>query len=171
MDRSYQKQQEGRDTQLFLKCSVKVNTTCLLYTSDAADEQRSVDLGGRRIIKKNFLKQKTAYEINRSLVGSEMCIRDRLWSGNMDRSYQKQQEGRDTQLFLKCSVKVNTTTSLNFQGLFKYRASFSLIFKDLKRGFPNSRTFRHSQQLCCLWAPSKIKYTEKSYNVKIVVFF
>ena len=25
---------------------------CLLYTSDAADEQRGVDLGGRRIIKK-----------------------------------------------------------------------------------------------------------------------
>src|SRR5678815_144157 len=28
------------------------NTTCLLYTSDAADERSSVDLGGRRIIKK-----------------------------------------------------------------------------------------------------------------------
>ena len=28
-------------------------TTCLLYTSDAADERSSVDLGGRRIIKKN----------------------------------------------------------------------------------------------------------------------
>ena len=27
--------------------------TCLLYTSDAADERSSVDLGGRRIIKKN----------------------------------------------------------------------------------------------------------------------
>ena len=26
--------------------------TCLLYTSDAADERSSVDLGGRRIIKK-----------------------------------------------------------------------------------------------------------------------
>ncbi|GAB5843218.1 hypothetical protein JMUB7547_28770 [Staphylococcus aureus] len=26
---------------------------CLLYTSDAADEARSVDLGGRRIIKKH----------------------------------------------------------------------------------------------------------------------
>ncbi len=26
--------------------------TCLLYTSDAADEPSSVDLGGRRIIKK-----------------------------------------------------------------------------------------------------------------------
>src|SRR5665648_1283360 len=26
--------------------------TCLLYTSDAADEEDSVDLGGRRIIKK-----------------------------------------------------------------------------------------------------------------------
>ena len=27
-------------------------TPCLLYTSDAADERSSVDLGGRRIIKK-----------------------------------------------------------------------------------------------------------------------
>ena len=32
---------------------VKANFyTCLLYTSDAADERSSVDLGGRRIIKK-----------------------------------------------------------------------------------------------------------------------
>ena len=29
-----------------------VSNTCLLYTSDAADERSSVDLGGRRIIKK-----------------------------------------------------------------------------------------------------------------------
>ena len=29
-----------------------LGTTCLLYTSDAADERSSVDLGGRRIIKK-----------------------------------------------------------------------------------------------------------------------
>eukprot|EP00658_Telonema_sp_P-2_P074261 TRINITY_DN63443_c0_g1_i1.p1 TRINITY_DN63443_c0_g1~~TRINITY_DN63443_c0_g1_i1.p1 ORF type:complete len:149 (-),score=41.61 TRINITY_DN63443_c0_g1_i1:48-494(-) len=28
------------------------NTVCLLYTSDAADEEDSVDLGGRRIIQK-----------------------------------------------------------------------------------------------------------------------
>ena len=33
-------------------------TDCLLYTSDAADERSSVDLGGRRIIKKkNKTKQ------------------------------------------------------------------------------------------------------------------
>ena len=51
--------------------------TCLLYTSDAADDGYSVDLGGRRIIKKIFFKQKTAYEISEGLVGSEMCIRDR----------------------------------------------------------------------------------------------
>ena len=50
---------------------------CLLYTSDAADDMQCVDLGGRRIIKKNFFKQKTAYEISECLVGSEMCIRDR----------------------------------------------------------------------------------------------
>ena len=30
--------------------------TCLLYTSDAADERSSVDLGGRRIIKKKTIK-------------------------------------------------------------------------------------------------------------------
>ena len=30
----------------------KRTVTCLLYTSDAADERSSVDLGGRRIIKK-----------------------------------------------------------------------------------------------------------------------
>ena len=56
------------------------NMRCLLYTSDAADEEDSVDLGGRRIIKKKkkkkfffffflffffffFFKQKTAYEM------------------------------------------------------------------------------------------------------------
>mgnify|MGYP003381680928 CR=1 FL=1 len=32
---------------------------CLLYTSDAADERSSVDLGGRRIIKK---KKSSEYE-------------------------------------------------------------------------------------------------------------
>ena len=30
----------------------RLTITCLLYTSDAADERSSVDLGGRRIIKK-----------------------------------------------------------------------------------------------------------------------
>ena len=40
-----------------------------------------------RIIKKKkkknvfFYKQKTEYEMLRSLVGSEMCIRDRIWRG------------------------------------------------------------------------------------------
>ena len=32
-------------------------TDCLLYTSDAADERSSVDLGGRRIIKKKKNKE------------------------------------------------------------------------------------------------------------------
>ena len=34
------------------------NITCLLYTSDAADERSSVDLGGRRIIKKKNREEK-----------------------------------------------------------------------------------------------------------------
>ena len=37
-----------------------VASTCLLYTSDAADERSSVDLGGRRIIKKKKNKTHTS---------------------------------------------------------------------------------------------------------------
>ena len=37
--------------------------TCLLYTSDAADERSSVDLGGRRIIKKKKTKSKKEKKI------------------------------------------------------------------------------------------------------------
>ena len=42
----------------------KVWLICLLYTSDAADERSSVDLGGRRIIKK---KKKHTLDVSRSL--------------------------------------------------------------------------------------------------------
>ena len=38
--------------------------TCLLYTSDAADEEDSVDLGGRRIIKKKSLALTRASQIS-----------------------------------------------------------------------------------------------------------
>ena len=34
----------------------ELNPACLLYTSDAADERSSVDLGGRRIIKKKKMQ-------------------------------------------------------------------------------------------------------------------
>ena len=44
------------------------NGTCLLYTSDAADERSSVDLGGRRIIKKKKHQHPadTVYESHRT---------------------------------------------------------------------------------------------------------
>ena len=37
------------------KAAAAKRVVCLLYTSDAADERSSVDLGGRRIIKKKTL--------------------------------------------------------------------------------------------------------------------
>ena len=37
--------------------------SCLLYTSDAADERSSVDLGGRRIIKKKNNKESSKREM------------------------------------------------------------------------------------------------------------
>ena len=44
----------ARPGSVFIVCDslLKVTPACLLYTSDAADERSSVDLGGRRIIKK-----------------------------------------------------------------------------------------------------------------------
>ena len=38
-------------------CTSKPIGRCLLYTSDAADERSSVDLGGRRIIKKKKMQK------------------------------------------------------------------------------------------------------------------
>ena len=37
--------------------------SCLLYTSDAADERSSVDLGGRRIIKKKKKRKRRRVRI------------------------------------------------------------------------------------------------------------
>ena len=45
----------GKDTRGIIRVHQFHN--CLLYTSDAADERSSVDLGGRRIIKKKKTKQ------------------------------------------------------------------------------------------------------------------
>eukprot|EP00658_Telonema_sp_P-2_P056707 TRINITY_DN4514_c0_g1_i3.p1 TRINITY_DN4514_c0_g1~~TRINITY_DN4514_c0_g1_i3.p1 ORF type:complete len:119 (-),score=41.50 TRINITY_DN4514_c0_g1_i3:8-364(-) len=52
------------------------NKYCLLYTSDAADEEDSVDLGGRRIIKKkkNNINRQTDIDqsINRHKIRSRL---------------------------------------------------------------------------------------------------
>ncbi|WDT36803.1 hypothetical protein PVA38_11245 [Streptococcus pneumoniae D39] len=44
---------------------MEITNTCLLYTSDAADEARSVDLGGRRTIKKKNSTHLNTYYANR----------------------------------------------------------------------------------------------------------
>ena len=48
---------------------VQLDMVCLLYTSDAADERSSVDLGGRRIIKKKKYKQ--VYDSSRLVTTTE----------------------------------------------------------------------------------------------------
>ena len=45
------------------RAHANTSCSCLLYTSDAADERSSVDLGGRRIIKK---KKEVIYRCQRS---------------------------------------------------------------------------------------------------------
>ena len=44
---------------------------CLLYTSDAADERSSVDLGGRRIIKKKKHERSHCDQTNRAITRQE----------------------------------------------------------------------------------------------------
>ena len=44
----------------------KWNGNCLLYTSDAADERSSVDLGGRRIIKKKKKRKNSGIAIEKN---------------------------------------------------------------------------------------------------------
>ena len=63
-----------------LKTLDSVNA-CLLYTSDAADDSLRVDLGGRRIIKKNFFQ-------------AEDGIRDRSVSRGLGDVYKRQYEYR-----------------------------------------------------------------------------
>ena len=49
----------------FAAAIAALGTICLLYTSDAADERSSVDLGGRGIIKKKKqVKNKKKYNYN-----------------------------------------------------------------------------------------------------------
>ena len=43
---------QNKDTGTLLSVNQQLLLSCLLYTSDAADERSSVDLGGRRIVKK-----------------------------------------------------------------------------------------------------------------------
>ena len=46
------------DDSISEKVDIANYNACLLYTSDAADERSSVDLGGRRIIKKKTTSDK-----------------------------------------------------------------------------------------------------------------
>ena len=50
---------------------------CLLYTSDAADEEDSVDVGGRRIIKKKTKEKRTREGIEEKLVDAGQRSRER----------------------------------------------------------------------------------------------
>ena len=72
-----------------LKASSKTNTSCLLYTSDAADERSSVDLGGRRIIKKKNKTtkiniqntKKTKTQLNTKTINTNKIITHRIYQG------------------------------------------------------------------------------------------
>ena len=57
----YRLSNQWRDRQDRQLVAAALAWNCLLYTSDAADERSSVDLGGRRIIKKKK-KDKTSGE-------------------------------------------------------------------------------------------------------------
>ena len=47
---------------------------CLLYTSDAADDMQCVDLGGRRIIKKNFFSSRRRHTRLAAVSWARRCV-------------------------------------------------------------------------------------------------
>ena len=57
--------QLDRAFEQFIEAAIEQVVGCLLYTSDAADEQSSVDLGGRRIIKKKKKRRSLGQERKR----------------------------------------------------------------------------------------------------------
>ena len=68
--------------------------TCLLYTSDAADDMQCVDLGGRRIIKKKKNKKKRLFVYLFFFVfffQAEDGIRDAQGSRGLGDVYKRQQ--------------------------------------------------------------------------------
>ena len=50
------------------------NNTCLLYTSDAADDCEGVDLGGRRIIKKRFFSSRRRHTRSSKVSWARRCV-------------------------------------------------------------------------------------------------
>ena len=74
--------------------------TCLLYTSDAADDSLRVDLGGRRIIKKKFFQ-------------AEDGIRDRSPSRGLGDVYKRQNvystagQGTDVEITIPANYKTD----------------------------------------------------------------
>ena len=50
--------------------------TCLLYTSDAADERSSVDLGGRRIIKKKKEEKEKEKKKKKKIIRHSMRLNE-----------------------------------------------------------------------------------------------
>ena len=68
-----------RNARLFLEEAAQL-IGCLLYTSDAADERSSVDLGGRRIIKKKKRRDHTSARYTNSqlhITSIHIRLRDR----------------------------------------------------------------------------------------------
>ena len=56
-----------------LQMGININA-CLLYTSDAADERSSVDLGGRRIIKKKKIENHTVIVNNKKINSHQIHV-------------------------------------------------------------------------------------------------
>ena len=58
-----------------LKTAINDPGPCLLYTSDAADERSSVDLGGRRIIKKKKRRESGDASLRQKHITSQQSSR------------------------------------------------------------------------------------------------
>ena len=58
----------GASQTVYAAARANTYSACLLYTSDAADERSSVDLGGRRIIKKKNILESRGSRHTKSII-------------------------------------------------------------------------------------------------------
>ena len=62
------------DDGIYVLLKEVLDNSCLLYTSDAADDMQCVDLGGRRIIKKKIFSSRRRHTRSLSVSWARRCV-------------------------------------------------------------------------------------------------
>ena len=100
--------------------------SCLLYTSDAADDVSCVDLGGRRIIKKKFFQAEDGIRDRRTSRGLGDVYKRQIATNALGRAYMETPHAR----FCISDFQNRTILSFGPSGLTAFFGFFLSSFSD-----------------------------------------